>query len=300
MSTSFLPAYLRMCLSESYYAFVSMSGCRGGRTRSFLRHTCTSDEDRKIDAWKSLKWLSNSPRCSEENWIHRFLPSNSSPPPFSLIHIHLTEANSYFHLLLYYQSQDRMVKAILPPFPNRFFPHLQSRLLTLSFPYQPSPSHPHFPHPPSLAHPIPSHPIILPITTLSHFPSSSFGYDKSMMPKRRMSFFVWGEGGWGVVQLVLLWGKGVGGLEVRGVCEGGRLKGEERKRPGEMGGAGAGVWGAGWWWGWWIDSELSYILARIRGKGSVTTMSILKTSRPENQEETPVLLFSTLWRFVYI
>ncbi len=59
-----------------------------------------------------------------------------------------------------------------------------------------------------------------------------------------MSFFVWGEGGWGVVQLVLLWGKGVGGLEVRGVCEGGRLKGEERKRPGEMGaGAGAGAGG---------------------------------------------------------
>lgn len=110
MSTSFLPAYLRMCLSESYYAFVSMSGCRGGRTRSFLRHTCTSDEDRKIDTWKSLKWLSNSPRCSEENWIHRVLPSNPSPPPFSLIHIHLTEANSYFHLLLYYQSQDRTVK----------------------------------------------------------------------------------------------------------------------------------------------------------------------------------------------
>jgi len=47
-----------------------------------------------------------------------------------------------------------------------------------------------------------------------------------------------------VVQLVLLWGKGVGGLEVRGVCEGGRLKGEERKRPGEMGaGAGAGAGG---------------------------------------------------------
>lgn len=41
--------------------------------------------------------------------------------------------------------------------------------------------------------------------------------------------------------MVLLGGKGVGGLEVRGVCEGGRLKGEERERPGEMGaGAGAG------------------------------------------------------------
>jgi len=60
------------------------------------------------------------------------------------------------------------------------------------------------------------------------------------MPKRRMSLFVWGVGG--VVQLVLLWGKGVGGLEVRRVCEGGRLKEEERKRPGEMG-AGAGVGG---------------------------------------------------------
>ena len=62
----------------------------------------------------------------------------------------------------------------------------------------------------------------------------------------------------------------VGGLEVRGVCEGGRLKGEERERPGEMGGAGAGagagVWGAGWWWGWWIDSEASHILYAHRRK----------------------------------
>ncbi len=48
----------------------------------------------------------------------------------------------------------------------------------------------------------------------------------------------------GAMRLVLLWGKGVGALEVRGVCVGGRLKGEERKRLGEMGGAGAGA-GAG-------------------------------------------------------
>lgn len=161
MSTSFLPAYLRMCLSESYYAFVSMSGCRGGRTRSFLRNTCTSDEDRKIGTWKSLKWMSNSPRCSE-NWIHRFLPSNSSPPPFSLIHIHPTEADLLLPAPTSFQSQDRTVKAILPPFPrcspNLFFSNTSNLVYpTLSFPYKPSPCHLHFPHPPSLAHPIPSH-----------------------------------------------------------------------------------------------------------------------------------------------
>jgi len=42
------------------------------------------------------------------------------------------------------------------------------------------------------------------------------------------------------VLLVLLWGKGVGGLEVRGVCEGRRLKGEERKK----------ARGDGWCWCW--------------------------------------------------
>ncbi len=51
-----------------------------------------------------------------------------------------------------------------------------------------------------------------------------------MMPKRRMSLF---RGGGAAAAAM-----GEGGGWVRGqrcVCEGGRLKGEERKRPGEMG-----------------------------------------------------------------
>jgi len=106
------------------------------------------------------------------------------------------------------------------------------------------------------------------------------------------------------VRLVLLWGKGVGGLEVRGVCEGERLEGEERKRPGEMGagagaGAGAGVWGAGVV-GEMVDRFRSITHPLRTYEERIYQDDVLKTSRPENQEKNPVLKIVTIFDVVEI